>query len=97
MEGKVVEAVRILYSPQSFPASRKEANRFLESFQDTLDAWTVSMSFLTGSGYPNELALFGAQTIKHKVLVGFFIEIYLMCVCSNDRLYQTFPSVTRPR
>lgn len=44
MEAQVVEAVKVLYSPESFPASRKEAGRFLEAFQNKVGVgvWPLS-------------------------------------------------------
>jgi hypothetical protein len=72
MEEEVIKAVRCLYSAGSESGMRQEANKFLESFQNRLEAWQVALDFVTRSDVPSEIALFGGQTLKHKVLLAWF-------------------------
>lgn len=65
MEEQVIQAVRLLYDAQSSGEERQKANAWLESFQNRVEAWQVSMGLLGGSN--PEIALFAAQTLKHKV------------------------------
>lgn len=78
MEAEVIQAVRCLYDPASEPGVRQEANRFLEAFQNRLEAWQVALDFVTRPEVPGEIALFGGQTLKHKVtynLVSIFSPV----------------------
>jgi hypothetical protein len=63
-------AVRSLHVP-SEPAARQQALHFLERFQNTVDAWNVSLNILSQASAAAELRFFAAQTLKHKVVADF--------------------------
>ncbi|CAM6084292.1 unnamed protein product [Calypogeia fissa] len=71
MEGQnsralLLEAVQALYHHPD-PETRKSANRWLEDFQYTMDAWQVSDSVLHDPSSTIEALYFCAQTLRTKV------------------------------
>lgn len=66
-------AVSALHSHACSADQRQQATRWLESFQNTLSAWSVSMQLLAASDgdiSPEPLKFFAAQTLKHKVIAS---------------------------
>ena len=74
-------AVQALHHPSCTPEQRREATRWLESFQNTIGAWSISLQILTEdatnttdinySSERQQVAFFAAQTLKHKLVVDY--------------------------
>ncbi|RKP21515.1 hypothetical protein ROZALSC1DRAFT_27099 [Rozella allomycis CSF55] len=66
---KVLEALQVLYFSSDNYEKRK-ANKWLESFQTTKNAWTIVDMILSNNSYGPEPLLFAAQTLRKKAREG---------------------------
>ncbi|KAL5032389.1 hypothetical protein BDV3_000966 [Batrachochytrium dendrobatidis] len=65
---QVLEALDALYnSKDNSKYSRKEAGIWLETFQKTSTAWSISDSIVRQSNVPSEARLFAVQTFRQKI------------------------------
>lgn len=62
----VLQALESLYKNPD-KAAKDQANRWLQDFQQTPDAWVTANSLLLDQNLPVEPRLFAAQTFRSKV------------------------------
>ena len=68
---ELVEALALLYDHGNGAVSaeeRRAADRFLSRWQNTMDAWGGAMELVLTQGLPPAYRLFGAQTLRRKVV-----------------------------
>jgi transportin-3 len=66
---QVVAAINALYKDEN-SSVRQEADRWLEAWQGTTEAWSVANGLLHDPASTAEVTYFCAQTLKTKVGVG---------------------------
>lgn len=62
----IIEALRVLYHDTD-NSRKKLANKWLEEWRESYEAWGTSEALLHEENVPEEAKLFCAQTIKIKV------------------------------
>ncbi|KAI8349778.1 armadillo-type protein [Mortierella sp. GBAus27b] len=67
---QTVAALNALYNAPSSSA-KKEANLWLESFQSKPEAWQTAVILLTSDSVGKEAQIFGAQTMRRKIVDDF--------------------------
>ena len=72
--GQLIEAVNALYNHPDEKV-KKQANHWLEQWQQSLEAWSVSDAILHDRNSPFDAQYFCAQTLRTKV--GFCISCLL--------------------
>ncbi|KAI9502275.1 armadillo-type protein [Coemansia spiralis] len=68
--GEVINALNSLYQGTNL-AGREQANTWLEQFQKTKEAWTISDAILGTAELGLEAKVFAAQTLRNKIINDF--------------------------
>ncbi|TIB18686.1 hypothetical protein E3P92_00427 [Wallemia ichthyophaga] len=89
-------ALNILYYDAD-NSKKSLANEYLQSFQQTQDAWQISNDLLVEDNLPLELKLFAVQTFRSKIIYDFDQLPYQSLSSLKDTLLSSLVKSNHPR